>query len=283
MWTALLLILPARAGCDRASLRSAVAMAEASFESLDLIGLQQSADEAGRVLGCLEDPVDAVEAATYHRIKALVAFSASDHALAISAFQAARFAWPAVTLPTSWGGPGHPLRMDWELAGELPPGETLPVPIPATGFTVVDGARGAAFPTTRPYVFQKGGEAGQVDLSAWMPAGRPPPPYDLKVAPVAMVPPADAVTPEPGPTALAPPPPRSERVQRGLIAGGLAVGMAGAAALGGAWVARGDYNDAIAGGTPNQIERSYRWTNALSVTSGVLAGGGALCVVGGLL
>lgn len=280
MWW-LPLVGAAHAACDRASLRDALAQVDAAFGALDLVGLRVAADEAARTLGCMPDAVDASEAGAYHRMKALTAFADGDVASASLALVAAHTVWPSWTLPDAWAGPGHPLRLAWERAVTAPEGTATAAPPPAAGWLVVDGARGATVPDARPYLFQLVGADGIVEVAAWVPAGRLPPDYAV-VAPPPLPEPTLVVAPAP-PAAAEAPVPRKEAVQRGLIAAGLAVGVASAGVLGGAWVARGDYDDAVVAGDAVAIERTHRWTNALSVTAGVLAGGGGLLVVGGLL
>jgi hypothetical protein len=276
-----LLSSTAHAGCDRAGFRAALAAAESAFGQLDLAGLQSAAEEAARTLGCSPEPVDAAEAAAYHRVKALTAFTTGDADAALLAFHAARIAWPTWAMPDAWGGPGHPLHALWTRAVDAPPGGVTGAYAPMDGWLVVDGARADTYPSARPYVFQVVGSDGLVELAAWVPAGRPPPNYDSRATVVALAPiPAPPPVPSAAPT---PPPPRREVVQRGLIAAGLATAVASAGVLGGAWVARQDYDDAVIEGDASRIERSYRWTNALSVTSGMLAGSGGMLIVGGLL
>lgn len=175
-----------------------------------------------------------------------------DRDRAQQAFLAARLVSPDSRLPIDLIPAEHPVRQRY---GALPldAAGSQPVRPPRRGSTRIDGAPSTARPTQAPVVFQVQIDDGAASHTRYLWPDEPLPPY-----------------------------PRARTAaQRAWLWSGVATGLAGAAAYGGAWVTRGRYDDPA---TPAaQLDGLRSTTNALGFTGVALGVAGAGLVVTGLL
>ncbi len=274
----LVFVASALASCDLATLRASIALAEDAFVELDTEGFARAATDAGYTLSCLEEPLTPLDAAGYHRMKALKAFVDGSPEDATLAFQAVYASQPGYTLPTEMAPIGHPLRAAFDAALELAEPGAFLLPRPAAGWVSVDGRRTRTAPDGRPWLFQLFGDDSQVESVAWIPAGDSWPQYDMTVR-------TPTVTPQGPPAAVTSPPPEQPRdpIAAALRGSGIGLGVASLAAYGGAFAARNQYEGAIFKGDNDKIRNLHALTNGLTV--GAIAGAGVsitLVVAGSL-
>ncbi|MFT4622480.1 MAG: hypothetical protein ACI8PZ_001136 [Myxococcota bacterium] len=278
----LLLAASAFAGCDLPSLRSALAEAETAFAELDSDTFSTAATDAGYTLSCLEEAMTPVDAASYHRLKALKAFIDGQPADTTGAFAAVLATQPGYQLPDPLAPPGHPLRAAFEAAGQLADLGTFDLPQPGQGWVQIDGRRVLAAPAGRPWVFQKFDRAGEVESSAWVPSGGSFPDYpgpEVAPAPVPVVaaPPSIAPVAPPQPTAKGSP------AKRALRGAGIGLAVASLAAYGGAFAAKNQYDGAVFDGDEKRIRSLHGVTNGLTIGAVSGAGVSLTLLVTGLL
>ena len=263
------LVGAALAGCDLASLRAAMTEAEDAFAELETDTFTAAATEASYAASCMEQGITPLDAASYHRLKALKAFLDGRPADSTLAFSAVLATQPGYLLPEALAPSGHPLRVAFEAAQQLADGGSFQLPTPGEGWVHVDGRRISTAPAGRPWMFQKFDAAGLVESSAWVPTGGRWPEYAGPViAPVATAPvpapvaPPSPVTPSIQPVAARP---RATPVQKGLRATGIGLGVASLTAYGAAFAARNQYEGAVYEGDNPRIKSLHGLTNGLTV------------------
>ncbi len=160
-------------------LRSALAEGEQAFAALDLVGLYGARDRSFDAVKCLGEQLTPRDAAAFHRLMALVAFTARQRAWVLSEFHAARRLDPDYALPGEVAQPGHPLHVAYEDSLEVDPGRRESVSPPVAGVVYVDGQEGAPRPTEISSLLQAYGPGGGLVESVALLPGEPTPVYGL--------------------------------------------------------------------------------------------------------
>lgn len=106
------------------------------------------------VLPCLQDKITPRDAAAFHRLMALAAFTQKDLVRVRGEFHAARKFEPGYEFPTDVVPEGHRLRTLYEQAATLEDGKLEVVFPPDGGYVTVGGVRGAARPEKTPVIIQ---------------------------------------------------------------------------------------------------------------------------------
>lgn len=151
MILALLLGHSALAACPESpnfeAFNKAAERGEAAFSAMDLSGLTQAHDEALSIIPCLRSQVSPDQAAAFHRLMALLAFTKGDEPAVLAEFHAARRLEPGYVMAPTVAPPGHPLLRLYAESGNAKEGP-LEMPIPPIGGAVfVDGVLGSLRPT----------------------------------------------------------------------------------------------------------------------------------------
>lgn len=141
--------------------------AEQAYLDLQLEAFRVATDLASADLGCLNEPLSEPDAARYHRLQGLRADLVKDPEHAAQAFLAARLLDPAYQLPEDLFPGEHPIRLVY---GALPIDglELRPLPEPARGTLLVNGAPGDSRTDGAPAVLQWQAPEGQVAWSAYL-------------------------------------------------------------------------------------------------------------------
>ena len=170
---------------------SASAKAEEAFASMDIVTLNAVKGYALDLLPCLGEKVTTAEAATFHRMVALAAFTDGDEELVLAEYHAARRLEPGYAISETVAPEGHRLRELYEQSVDAAEGELHAMMPPAGGFLVVDGVRGAPRPDGISVIVQVFDDTGALtetlllergaDTPSWAPAPEPEP---LPAAPV---------------------------------------------------------------------------------------------------
>ncbi len=170
-------------GCREASsveqFAAAATAGELAFADLDLPGLLRAGDDAARALTCLDKVVGTRDAAAFHRLLGLIAFTRHDLDDARSEFHAARRLDPSYQIPESVAPPGHPLVALYDESALGDEGQLEPVQAAGGGWIVVDGVRGSPRPTGISVVLQRLGPTGVLEGSLFLPAGAALPDWAL--------------------------------------------------------------------------------------------------------
>lgn len=137
-------------GCAGAStlldFQHAATQGELAFAGMDIEALVAARDQAAGHLECVQEPVSASVAASFHRLLAMVAFTEQDRDSALAEFHAARRLTPGYQIPEDVAPPGHPLTQLYDESLTVAEGDLLPVSPPLNGWVMVDGVRGAPVP-----------------------------------------------------------------------------------------------------------------------------------------
>ncbi len=155
--------------------QSAAQEGEAAFAQLDLARLRRAADEALQALSCLREPIDASQAAAFHRLMALLAFTEQDQPRVLREFHAARRLQPGYAIPEEVAPPGHPLVRLYEQALQADEGELVPLAPPRRGYVLVDGVRGAPWPSGISAIVQVFDASGELVETVLLQPGMEPP------------------------------------------------------------------------------------------------------------
>lgn len=137
-----------------AGFQQAVSDGEAAFAQLDLVGLHSARDVALAELSCLGDRVLPTDAAAFHRLMGMVAFTARQRSWVLQEFHAARRLDPGYRFPPEVAQPGHPLIALYDEAIDASEGPLERVAAPADGYVVIDGVRDAPRPTDISAILQ---------------------------------------------------------------------------------------------------------------------------------
>ncbi|MEZ4240276.1 MAG: hypothetical protein R3F59_29795 [Myxococcota bacterium] len=260
----------ARAGCDAREISLLVGQSEVAFTEMDADGFQNASSALAASLACQQEPVTPVQAASYHRVRALAAFFDADALGTVLSFQAVLATMPGYQLPLQIAPEGHPLRQRFEEAKQFAPGDVFELVPPAHGWLTVDGTRTRNAPAARPFVFQRLDDDGSVKQTAYVGTGSPVPSYPTAVPTMSTA----------APVPVLPPPPK-RRVSAPLVATGAVLGAAAAGMYGASFLFRGQYDEAVAAGDEARIRSTYWTTNGLAGGSIGALGIGATCVLVG--
>jgi hypothetical protein len=248
-----------REPADLADFSGATRSGEAAFAEMNLPGLTEARAEALAVVPCLQEPVPVGDAADFHRLMALSAFTRGDERQVLAEFHAARRLVPGYEVPEDVAPPGHPL-MDLYAASRDADEGPLQSAVPAIGgHVIVDGVRGALRPAGSSSLIQAYAADGAWLESRFVDAGDDTPawgPLPLEVAQT-----------------------RRRRVLFGSLTG--ASGLTAAGLYTFAWVSRGDFDDPT---TPDDQlplleDRTNALTVAATVTGAVALGFGTLTLL----
>ncbi|MDP6931569.1 MAG: hypothetical protein QGG40_01575 [Myxococcota bacterium] len=266
------------AGCEEptnvSTFNAVVSGAQSAFSAMDLEAFTAARKQANRALNCLDEPMDAVAAARYHRLMALDAYLAKDTDSVVSAFQSALIAQPAYSLPSSLAPEGNPLQQLYVQAGEAQPSGGQELAVPAGMILHVDGHPGTERPLGRPTILQLMTNEGAVVSTRWLDTESPDPDWAVMSA---LTPAPAAATPAaavPAAQAEAVRPPR-EPVQLPPVALLSATSVAAIAAIvtyGAASASVIRYMDEGEIGTVAELEQLRTTTNNLVKASGVAGG-----------
>ncbi len=153
-----------------ADFEAASAAGVAAFADLDIDALNKAQVAGAKALTCLSEPVGIKDAAAFHRMIGLAAFTRHDLAAARAEFHAARRLEPGYAIPESVAPPGHPLVALYEESANADEGELQAVQASAGGWIVVDGVRGSPRPTGVSVIVQRFDAVGKLDNSVYLPA-----------------------------------------------------------------------------------------------------------------
>jgi hypothetical protein len=150
----LTLVVPALAGdlpdCSEPTtvvdFLEAAEQGEAAFASMDLPALSTAREQGLALIPCLGEPLTPRDAAAFHRMMALAAFTSGDSAGVMREFHAARRLEPGYQIPVGVAPSGHPLVQLYEQSTAVEEGELEPAIPPRGGWVGVDGVRGAPRP-----------------------------------------------------------------------------------------------------------------------------------------
>lgn len=141
---------------------------EQAFADMDLTALlKQAASAREAILPCLKKPLTPQQAAVFHRLMALEAFTMRTDARVVAEFHAARRLSPGYKLPEAMAPEGHALYDYYEQAVHAEDGEPEPIFAPERGYVVVGGVRGAPRMSGTPAIIQVYGSGGE-PREAWI-------------------------------------------------------------------------------------------------------------------
>lgn len=157
-----------------ADFAAASAAGEVAFADLDSDALARAQLAGAHALTCLSEPVGTRDAAAFHRMIALAAFTRHNLSDARSEFHAARRLEPGYQIPESVAPPGHPLVALYDESASADEGELQAVQA-STGWIVVDGVRGSPRPIGVSVILQRFDALGKLENSIYLPAKAPLP------------------------------------------------------------------------------------------------------------
>ena len=187
----------AQAECDQpistADIQSILERAEQTYTALDVPAFQETTDELSTGLTCLQEPVPRYLAASVHRMMGLQAFIDRKPELSTRAFAAARSIEPAYTFPEAMVPAGNPMLSTYA-AIPIETGSHEELPTPPVGHYLLDGRAGTQRPTAWPVIFQRVGDDGRVQHTAYVWNGEPVPGLEVPApTPVAELEPIQAI------------------------------------------------------------------------------------------
>ncbi len=153
----------------------AASRGEQSFAAMDLLGLSKAREQGLAVIPCLGQAVTTKEAAAFHRMMAMAAFTAGDEAGVLSEFHAARRLEPGYQIPETVAMEGHPLVDLYQRSIDGEEGSLDPTIPPLEGHVTVDGVRGAPRPTAISTIVQVFGADDSLEQSLYLLPGDPTP------------------------------------------------------------------------------------------------------------
>lgn len=153
-----------------ADFAAASAAGEAAFADLDSDALAKAQVAGARALTCLAAPVGTRDAAAFHRMIGLAAFTRHNLADARSEFHAARRLEPGYQIPENVAPPGHPLVALYDESATADEGELQAVQASGGGWIVVDGVRGSPRPVGVSVILQRFDALGKLEASVYLPA-----------------------------------------------------------------------------------------------------------------
>jgi hypothetical protein len=150
---------------------------EGAFASMDLPGLLRAQEQALFILPCLGERVTPQDAAAFHRMMAMAAFTEGDEQQVLAEFHAARRLQPGYEMPASVAPKGHPLLELYERSIDADEGEMQSTRPPEGGFVTVDGVRGAPRPQGISVVVQVFGPGDDLEETLFLRPNQPLPAF----------------------------------------------------------------------------------------------------------
>ncbi|MBI4714236.1 hypothetical protein HY771_03585 [Candidatus Uhrbacteria bacterium] len=136
-------------------LRQAAIQGENAFSDMNVAELLQQAQRAReQIVVCVAEPISPSDAAAFHRLMALDAFTRHNDARVIAEFHAARRLEPGYELPESIAPVGHRLNELYARAANEDDGLPESVFAPEGGYAIVGGVRNAPRLSSTPLVIQ---------------------------------------------------------------------------------------------------------------------------------
>jgi hypothetical protein len=160
-----------------AELARHISKADLAFAKMDAEGFRAARWQADAAIPCLSSAVQIGQAAAFYRMQALGAFMDQEHAKTVGWFKSVFAVAPQYVLPEALAPTGHPLRIDFEVAQDMPRIDGDPVRRPASGLIRVDGKIASELPRDRPYLWQHADADGRALQSQVVVPGMKPPPY----------------------------------------------------------------------------------------------------------
>ncbi len=128
---------------------------EEAFAQMNLEQLLMHASRARTVIiPCLKERITSRDAAAFHRLMALEAFTHNQTDRVINEFHAARKMEPGYEIPFDVAPRAHPLRVLYEKAAFSEDGKLEVVYPPVGGYITVGGVRNAPRPSKTPVIIQ---------------------------------------------------------------------------------------------------------------------------------
>ncbi|MFZ5476632.1 MAG: hypothetical protein ACOZNI_07635 [Myxococcota bacterium] len=157
---------------------------EVAFAEMDIEALGRAREDAMRALICLGEPVGPSEAASFHRLMAMDAFTVQELDRVRAEFHAARRLQPGYQIPESVAPGGHPLVRLYDAAADADEGALEPVATADRGWIVTDGVRGAPRPAGISTILQRFDADGAIVETVYLLAGDPLPAWAVPELPV---------------------------------------------------------------------------------------------------
>lgn len=143
-------------------------LGEQAFAGMNLPALSMARDLGLDVIPCLGEPITPRDAAAFHRMMALAAFTSGDSQGVMREFHAARRLEPGYQIPATVAPPGHSLVMLYERSVSAEEGELQPTIPPQGGWVGVDGVRGAPRPDGISTIVQVFDQADALQQSLYL-------------------------------------------------------------------------------------------------------------------
>jgi hypothetical protein len=160
---------------DARTFHQRVSEGDSAYAEMDLQAFQAARLGAREMVPCLAEPLSPAQVAGFHRIEALGAFLARDHAGAVASLRSLMAAAPGYQLSSELAPDGHPLRLYFNIAENALVLPGSPVAARPDGWTMVDGSTSAEWPIDRPYLYQEFDPSGGVRMSTVRASGVAPP------------------------------------------------------------------------------------------------------------
>lgn len=156
---ALLWAETAKANCTKranaSEITEAAVAGERAFSDMDETGLLREAQRVReQIVVCVAEPISPSDAAAFHRLMALDAFTRHNDERVIAEFHAARRLEPGYELPESVAPQEHRLRELYVRAASVNDGLPEPVSSPENGYAIVGGVRNAPRLSSTPVIIQ---------------------------------------------------------------------------------------------------------------------------------
>jgi len=160
-----IIAVSANADCAKtfvaSELRETAIQGENAFADMNVSALLQHAQRAReQIVVCITEPISPFDAAAFHRLMALDAFTRHNDARVIAEFHAARRLEPGYTLPESVAPIGHRLHEFYASAANVEDGISESVFAPEGGYAIVGGVRNAPRFSSTPFIIQVYGSKG---------------------------------------------------------------------------------------------------------------------------
>lgn len=116
--------------------------------------LKQAVIVREQIIPCLKQPLSPKDAAAFHRLMAMEAFTRHDHKRVLSEFHAARLYDPGYTIPPEVADSDHPLVVSYNEAANVSDGVPESIQIPPEAHVLVGGVRSAPRLSDTPALIQ---------------------------------------------------------------------------------------------------------------------------------
>ena len=165
-----------------ADIAAKLAAAEKAYATFDVDAFSSSLDEAALMLPCVDDKIDPMLSASYHRMLGLRWYIERDSAKADQAFAAARSVDPTYSFPETLIPAGHSVRTHYTaIDPSTAPTETMGAPL--AGQVLLDGNPTVVRHTTLPTVAQVIDKDAHVAATRYLLPGDAMLPYPAAAAP----------------------------------------------------------------------------------------------------